>query len=140
MTSSVKKLLALNYLICLIGFIAELIFAFHFRTNENSIFIFLIFWGTLPIVTLLLFLFRTPRIPYFMRLLLVQTSAVVGIGLAFKINSIYIHPDPRGALALTSIPIVQIIGTLFVGIINRFIIRKHLLNQISANESEDEVE
>lgn len=120
----VKKLMLLNYFICLVGLVAEVIFAYDLKPKENSIFIFLIVWGSLPIFTLLLFLAKTPRILYSMKMSLFQISAVVGVGMIFKIKSIYIQPDPRGALALTTIPIIQIIGALFIGLIIKLSLRK----------------
>lgn len=138
---SVKKITLLNYFICLVGFVAELIFAYELKPKENSILIFLIVWGSLPIFTLILFLIKTPRVLYSMRMSLFQISAVVGIGMIFKIKSIYIHPDPRGALALTTIPIIQIIGALFIGLIIKLSSQKYFnspSNQEEYNENEDE--
>ncbi|MDD4976501.1 MAG: hypothetical protein PHY93_19250 [Bacteriovorax sp.] len=135
---SVKKLTWLNYFICLIGFVAEIVFAFKLDPHENSIFIFLIVWGTLPLITLLLFLLKTPRLLYSMSRSLIQTSAVVGFGIIYKINSIYIHPDPRGAIALATIPIIQIIGALFIGLVIKITTQKHyraIASQEEQNES-----
>jgi cytochrome c oxidase subunit IV len=139
--SSLKKLTLLNYFICLIGLVAEFIFAHDLKPLENSVLIFLIVWGSLPILTLLIFLLKTPRILYCMKMSLIQISAVVGVGMILKINSIYIHPDPRGAIALATIPIVQIIGALFIGLVIRINTQKYLRANASEeeySESEDE--
>jgi hypothetical protein len=139
--SSLKKLTLLNYFICLIGFIAEFIFAYSLNPPEKSVLIFLIVWGSFPIFILLIFLLKTPRILYSKSLVLIQTSVVVAFGLIFKINSIYIHPDPRGAIALATIPIIQIIGALFIGLIIKVMSQKHfraMASQEEYSESEDE--
>ena len=125
----------LNYFICLIGFIAELVFARYLNPRDGTLFIFLVSWGSLPILTLLLFLFKTPKILYSMNRSLFQTSAVVGVGLVFKINSIYIHPDPRGALALATIPIVQIIFALFIGLVIKITTQRHYRSLASDEEN-----
>lgn len=140
---TVKKLTSLNYLICLLGFVSEIVFAFKLNRHENSIFIFLIIWGSLPIITLLLFLIKTPRLLFSMYNSLIQTSVVVGFGILFKINSIYINPDPRGALALMTIPIVQIIGILFIGLVIKVISQRHyhsidIQEDSKENENNDE--
>jgi hypothetical protein len=134
----VKKLTWLNYFICLLGFVAEIIFTFKLNPHENSVFIFLIVWGTLPLITLLLFLIKTPRLFYSMSRNLVQTSAVVGFGMIYKINSIYIHPDPRGAIALATIPIIQIIGALFIGLVIKIASQKYYRSMATQEELEDE--
>ena len=125
----------LNYFICLVGFVAELVFAFYLNPKEGTLFIFLIAWGSLPIFTLLLFLFKTPRVLYSMNRSLFQTSAVVGVGLVFKINSLYIHPDPRGAIALATIPIVQIIFALFIGLVIKITTQRHYRSLASREEN-----
>ena len=138
---SVKLITFLNYFICLIGFIAEIIFALHLKPPEHSVFIFLIIWGSLPIFTLILFLLKTPRILYSMNKTFLQTSAVVGVGMILKIDSIYIHPDPRGAIALVTIPIIQTIGALFIGLVIKIISQKHfrsLTSQEEFNENKNE--
>ena len=122
---SLKKLTFMNYLLCLIGLVAEFIFANDLKPIEHTVFIFLIIWGSLPIFILLLFLFKTPPIPFSMNLSLIQIFIVIGIGMILKINSIYIHPDPRGAIALATIPIIQIIVALFIGLIIKVVSRKH---------------
>ncbi|MBC7538854.1 MAG: hypothetical protein H7281_08535 [Bacteriovorax sp.] len=119
---------------------AEIIFTIKLNPHENSVFIFLIVWGTLPLVTLLLFLIKTPRLLYSMSRTLVQTSAVVGFGMIYKINSIYIHPDPRGAIALTTIPIIQTIGALFIGLVIKIASQKYYRSMTSQEELEDEDE
>jgi len=134
---SVKKLTTLNYFICLMGFVAEFIFAYHLKPKEDLVLIFLIVWGSLPILTLLLFLLKTPRILYSMNRSLFQTSAIVGIGMILKINSIYINPDPRGAIALVTIPIIQIIGALFIGLIIKLTTQKHFRSQAMSEESSE---
>lgn len=133
---SVKKLKWLNYFICLLGFVAELIFAFKLSPNENTIFIFLIVWGSLPLIILLLLQLKTPLLIYFISRSLIQTSTVVGFGLIYKINSIYINPDPRGALALTTIPIIQIIMALFINLVIKITSQK--FNRSLENEVEQE--
>jgi len=100
-----------------VAFVLEIIFAYDLRPLENAIFIFLIIWGSLPIITLMLFILKTPPIKYSVHRSLFQTLVVVSVGLVLKINSIYIHPDPRGAIALVTIPIIQIIVALFIGLI-----------------------
>ena len=121
----IKKIKTLNYLICLVAFVAELIFANDLKIKDHSVYIFLIVWGSLPIFTLILFLLKTPPILYSMNKSLIQISIVVGVGLILKINSIYIHPDPRGALALATFPIIQIIVALFIGLIIKIISQRH---------------
>ena len=121
----VRKLILINYSICLIGIIAEVFFAFQLAPKEQSVFVFLILWGSLPAFALMLFLLKTPHTIYSMVRSLFQISAVVGIGIFLKINSIYIHPDPRGAIALATIPIIQIIGALFIGLAIKITSRKH---------------
>lgn len=132
---SVKKITLLNYLICLIGLLSEFLFAYSLHPKEQSVYIFLIAWGSCPIITFLLFLRKTPRILYSMKLSLIQTSTVIGFGILFKINSIYIHPDPRGAVALATIPIVQIIAALFLGVIIKLMSQKYFS---ALNENQDE--
>ncbi|MDO9181910.1 MAG: hypothetical protein Q7U04_05860 [Bacteriovorax sp.] len=132
--NSIKKIIFINYLICLAGFIAELIFAYSLNPKENSVFIFLIAWGSLPIFALLLFLRKTPRILYSMNKSLIQTSVVVGFGVFFKINSIYIQRDPRGAFALMTVPIIQIIGALFIGLIIKVISQRHFCSEDDQEE------
>jgi low temperature requirement protein LtrA len=134
---SVKKLTWLNYFICLVGFVAEIIFAFKLNPQDNSVFIFLIAWGTIPLITLLLFLIKTPRLLYSMTRVLIQTSAVVAFGIIYKINSIYIHPDPRGALALATIPIIQIIGALFIGLVIKITSQRHYRSMASQEEHDN---
>lgn len=136
---SVKKLTWLNYFICLLGFVTEIIFSFKLSPHENSILVFLIVWGTFPIIILLLFLLKTPRLIYSMSKSLIQTSAVVGFGIIYKINSIYVHPDPRGAIALVTIPIIQIIVALFIGLVIKIASQKHYRDiAIQEEHSEDE--
>ena len=135
---SVKKLTWLNYFICLIGFLAEIFFAFKLSPIDKTLFIFLIAWGTFPIITLLLFLFKTPRLMYSMSRSLIQTSSVVGFGIIYKINSIYINPDPRGAIALVTIPIIQIIAALFIGLVIRITTQNYYRSIASDDEHDDE--
>jgi len=113
----IRKFTFLNYFVCFVAFVLEIIFAYDLRPLENAIFIFLIIWGSLPIITLMLFILKTPPIKYSVHRSLFQTLVVVSVGLVLKINSIYIHPDPRGAIALVTIPIIQIIVALFIGLI-----------------------
>ena len=127
----IKKFTMLNYFVCLTAFVLEFIFAYDLKLKENSVFIFLIIWGSLPIFTQILFILKTPHILYSVYRSLIQTFAVVGLGLILKINSIYINPDPRGAIALVTIPIIQIIAALFIGLIIKITTQRHfrILNE-----------
>ena len=133
-----KKYILLNYLICLIGFLAEFIFTHSLNPKDQSVYIFLIAWGSCPLITLLLFLRKTPRVLYSMKKTLIQTSVVVGFGILYKINSIYIHPDPRGAVALATVPIIQIIAALFLGVIIKLMTQKHFSSQIENEDQQSE--
>ena len=125
MMNAIRKFTYLNYFICFIAFVFEMIFAYDLKAQEHTVFIFLIIWGSLPILTLIPFILKTPQILYSVHRSLIQTVAVVGVGLVLKINSIYIHPDPRGAIALVTIPIIQIIVALFIGLVIKITTQRH---------------
>lgn len=136
--NSVKNLTWLNSFICLLAIVAEIVFANKLNPPEKSVFIFLIVWGSFPILLLFLFLLKTPRLAYFLNWTLFQIIVVVGLGLIYKINTIYINPDPRGALAQAVVPVIQIIVALFIGLVIRIISQKYYRSLSEQNDQSEE--